>query len=189
MIKHPLIILKSYVRPILVMLIFLMTTTCERDDICPEEVPTTPRLILEFFDVSNQENLKNVPSFFAQGVGNDFALPGFVGGSAINKVELPLKTDESSTSYRFVRDYQINDNGTPDDTSDDFATGNEDIITISYNLENEYVSRACGFKTVYRNVLVTVDDTDTDRWIFLVESVDDNQSIEDETTTHFKFFH
>ena len=69
------------------------------------------------------------------------------------------------------------------------STGNEDIITITYNTEQEYVSRACGFKTVFKNVLITLDDTDTDRWIDLIQSVDDNQTIEDETTTHFNFFH
>lgn len=171
--------------------VFLLATvcTCERDDICPEDVPTTPRLILEFFDVSNQENNKNVPNLRVQGVGNDEALSDFTGSSAVSEVELPLKTDESSTSFSFRRDYAIDDNGTPGDTSDDFVTGNEDIITINYITENVYVSRACGYKTIYKTVNIQFDLDDMDRWIVLAQPLNDNQSIEDETTTHFNFFH
>ncbi|WP_052172543.1 DUF6452 family protein [Psychroserpens jangbogonensis] len=171
--------------------VFLLATvcTCERDDICPEDVPTTPRLILEFFDVSNQENNKNVPNLRIQGVGNDDALSDFTGNSTVSEVELPLKTDESSTSFSFRRDYAIDDNGTPGDTSDDFVTGNEDIITINYITENVYVSRACGYKTIYRTVNIQFDLDDMDRWIVLAQPLNDNQSIEDETTTHFNFFH
>ena len=171
--------------------VFLLATvcTCERDDICPEDVPTTPRLILEFFDVSNQENNKNVPNLRIQGVGNDEALSDYTGSSTVSEVELPLKTDESSTSFSFRRDYAIDDNGTPGDTSDDFVTGNEDIITINYITENVYVSRACGYKTIYKTVNIQFDLDDMDRWIVLAQPLNDNQSIEDETTTHFNFFH
>ncbi len=173
----------------LAVFLLLSVCTCERDDICPEDVPTTPKLLLEFFDVSNQENTKNVPNLRVQGIGNDVALSNFQGGSTESTVELPLKTDESSTQFSFIRDYAINDNGTPNDTSDDFATGNEDIITINYITQNVYVSRACGYKTVYRAVNIQFDEDDMDRWIVLAQPVNDNQSIEDETTTHFNFFH
>lgn len=164
-------------------------STCERDDICPEDVPTTPRLIVEFFDIADQDNLKNVPNLFIQGVGNSVPLGGFTGNSAGNLVELPLKTNENSTQFRFIIDYAIDDNDTPDDTSDDIITGNEDIITINYVTENVYVSRACGFKTIYKAVDIDFDSTDLDRWILLTEPLNDTQLIEDETTTHFKFFH
>lgn len=159
-----------------------MLLGCERDDICPEDISTTPRLILEFFDVSNQENNKNVPRLFVQGVGNTVPLSDYDGDAAASAVELPLKTDENSTTFRFIRDYMVDDEGN--------ITGNEDLITINYITENVYVSRACGFKTIYRAVSVEFGEEDiADRWIRIVQAVNDNQSIEDETTTHFKFFH
>lgn len=180
-------------KPILysiIVLLIVSTISCERDDICPEDVSTTPRLILEFYDVSNQENKKTVTRLFVQGIDNAAALPGYSGTSNVNKVELPLKTDENSTSFRFIKDYAIDDNGTPDDTSDDFVTGNEDIIIVNYIRENVYVSRACGYKTIFKNVNIQFGDENvTDRWISLALPVNDNQSIEDETTTHFNFFH
>jgi hypothetical protein len=174
----------------LIIFLTLSTISCERDDICPEDVPTTPRLILEFYDVSNQENKKNVTNLYVQGVGNTSALSGFSGTSNISKVELPLKTDENSTSFRFIKNYAIDNNGTPDDTSDDFNTGNEDVITVNYITENVYVSRACGYKTIYKTVSIQFGEENvTERWISLALPLNDNQSIEDETITHFKFFH
>ncbi|MFK7782592.1 DUF6452 family protein [Psychroserpens sp.] len=163
--------------------------TCERDDICPEDVPTTPRLIIEFYDITNQDLLKEVSDLRIQGIGNAIPLPGFLGSSAVTKVELPLKTDQNSTQYSFRKDYAIDDNGTPNDTSDDMVTGNEDIVTINYVTEDVYVSRACGFKTIYKAISIEFDPSDMDRWILLTEPLNDNQSIEDETTTHFNFFH
>ena len=44
-----------------IVLLLLLTITfsgCEKDDVCTDE--TTPRLILEFYDISNPSNFKNV---------------------------------------------------------------------------------------------------------------------------------
>ena len=101
---------------------------------------------------------------------------------------LPLKTTETSTQFKLHQEYAYDNNGTPDDTSDDIISGNEDIITIAYATEEIYVSRACGFKTAFKNVTVNVED-DGDKWIQIIQSVNDNQSVEDETAAHFKIFH
>ncbi|WCO03008.1 DUF6452 family protein [Psychroserpens ponticola] len=174
----------------LAVILLLTVCTCERDDICPEDVPTTPRLLLKFFDISNQETTKNVPKLFIQGIDNDEPLSDYIGGTtSVSAVELPLKTNENSTQFRFIKNYAINDNGTPDDEDDDFETGNVDIITINYITETVYVSRACGYKTIFKAVNILLDEDDTNRWIVLAQALNDNQSIEDETTTHFNFFH
>ena len=112
-------VLSDRSKNILIIIVIVSNISCERDDICPEDISTTPRLILEFFDVSNQENNKNVPNLRVQGVGNPNPIVGFEGISTENTVELPLKTNENATSFSFIRDYAINNNGTPDDTSDD----------------------------------------------------------------------
>lgn len=177
--------LKVLVIPLL--LIAALLISCERDDICPESTPTTPRLIIDFYDVSIQENSKNVFGLLVGGIGNEFVLPGFNVVTTDNLV-LPLKTDEDTTQYALIQDYSINDNGTPDDPSDDIQEGNQDIITIKYSREQVYVSRACGFKTIFKNVTLTTED-DGDNWIKSKESLTDNQSVEDETETHFNLFH
>ena len=101
---------------------------------------------------------------------------------------MPLKTTETITQYSLHKNYSVNDNGTPNDTTDDFLNGNEDIITIEYVTEEVYVSRACGFKTVFKNIRITVAD-DGDRWIQNYRSVDDNQIVENEDAPHFRLFH
>ena len=45
-------------------LVFLIANySCERDDICPESTPTTPRLIIDLYDLGDQETQKNVFDF------------------------------------------------------------------------------------------------------------------------------
>lgn len=177
---------KFIVIPIIVLAIS-MTISCERDDICPESTPTTPRLIIDFYDVSIQEDSKNVFDLVVSGVDNDDILEGFAFVDTGNIV-LPLKTDEDSTQYVLVKNASINDNATPDDNEDDFIEGNYDTITINYTRELLFVSRACGYKTIFNNVTISIVD-DADNWILSRESINDNQSVEDETTTHFNLFH
>ena len=172
---------------LLILLITIgMVISCERDDICPESTPTTPRLIVQFYDRFDTETTKFVPQIRVQGVNNNAVLPNY---NAVNvqELELSLRTDTTATQYRIRKDYSNNNNGTPDNPNDDFPNGNEDIITIKYTLENVFVSRACGYKTVFKNVSLTIEP-DSDNWIVSRQSVTDNQSVEDETTAHFYLF-
>mgnify|MGYP001824857523 CR=1 FL=1 len=169
------------------LLLLLAFNSCERDDICADTTQTTPSLIIRFYDISNQESNKNVFGLRVQGVGIDDVLEDY-NVVTTDSIVLPLKTTETSTQFKLHQEYVYDNNGTPDDTSDDIISGNEDIITIAYATEEIYVSRACGFKTVFKNVTVNVED-DGDKWIQIIQSVNDNQSVEDETAAHFKIFH
>ncbi len=151
---------------------------CEPDDICPESTATTPNLIIQFYDLSIQENKKNVFGLKVQGVDNDTPLTNY-NVVSVNEIVIPLKTNSNSTQYSLHKEYtNIND----------VIGGNEDIITINYVTEQVYVSRACGYKTIFKNVTLTIN-SDTDNWIQSKESLNDNQSVEDETAAHFKLFH
>lgn len=163
--------------------------SCERDDICDSDT-TTPRLYLAFYNSENPEELnpKNVAKFRVQGVGNDMTLPDLDGTADRQEILLPLKTTADITEYSLHKNYSFDDNGTPDDPTDDDIGGNEDIITIEYVREQVYISRACGFKTVFKNIRITVVD-DGDLWIQRNISVDDNQIVENEDAPHFRIFH
>ncbi|WP_162919981.1 DUF6452 family protein [Hanstruepera ponticola] len=176
-------------RLIAFILISCIAFSCERDDICDSD-NTTPRLVLAFYNIENPEDLnpKNVVKFRVQGVDNDETLPDLDGTKQRQEILLPLKTTENITEYKLHKNYSVNDNGTPNDPSDDTLRGNEDIITIEYVREEVYVSRACGFKTVFKNIRITVAD-DGDRWIQNYRSVDDNQIVENEDAPHFRLFH
>ena len=65
------------------LLITLSFSGCEKDDICTDE--TTPRLILEFYDISNPANLKTVLNLKVKGVGQTDDLGTY---NSVSKVEL-----------------------------------------------------------------------------------------------------
>ncbi|WP_370476418.1 DUF6452 family protein [Tamlana flava] len=170
-----------------ILLIVGLSVGCERDDICPESTPTTPRLIIDFLDSVNPDNKKNVFDIVVAGVGNEFILEGYNFVSA-STLMLPLKTDDNTTQYVIFKEAEVNENGTPDDNTDDFVDGNSDVITINYSREQVFVSRACGYKTIFKNVTLTIEP-DSDNWMLSRQPLTDNQSVEDETTTHFTITH
>lgn len=172
---------------LLIVIIVISYLSCERDDICPESTPTTPSLIIDVFDFDDQESKKNVINLVISGVDNDDVLSGYELVSS-NNIVLPLKTTENTTQYILIKEASVNDNGTPDDSTDDFYDGNYDTLTINYSRRDVYVSRACGYKTIFENVTLTIED-DTDNWILSQQPINSNQSVEDETTTHFNIFH
>ena len=102
---------------------------CEKDDICDANTSTTPRLVIQFYDYTTQTELKNVTNLKVIGEG---LTEGIVFNGNGNTVSIPLKTTENSTTYRFI-----------------FDSSNEDKITFNYTRENLFVSRACGFKTIF----------------------------------------
>ena len=174
---------------IILLLVVLGFLGCEKDDICSSDTPTTPSLIIQFYDVTypNTDVLKVVPNLRIVGVGKEEVLPGY-NIVATDSIALPLKTTDSITQYRLYEEYVVHDNDTPDDDSDDYATYNEDVITITYDMQEVYVSRACGYKTIYGNVSINLVPDD-DNWIKLIRSVNDNQSVDNENGEQFKIYH
>ena len=162
--------------------------SCEKDDICAETTPTTPELIIRFFDVAAVDETKNVTNLLAYVLDDDNFPIGIQGEfiSSRDSIGIPLRTDMTSTRFVLHRDYEVDDNGTPDDPSDDFALGNPDVITVNYEPVEEYVSRACGFKTVFNNITFSVT-LDGDNWIINSEIV--NANVENENAAHVKVFH
>lgn len=176
------------------LLLSALLINCERDDICSDTESTTPRLVVDFLDLLDSENTKEVTDFYVIGIDNDNVLEDY-NVVTTSQVLLPLKTtgdfnsnNELVTSFSMYRGYEIDDNDTPDDTSDDFNTGNEDIVNITYTTSQIYVSRACGFKTVFNIVSFQVVP-DADNWIAIIQNNNDNQTITNETITHYNIQH
>ena len=159
-------------------IITIFSMGCEPDDICAASTPTTPNLIIRFYDILNQDSKKNVFNLKVQGLGNDNPLTDY-NVVTTDSIVLPLKTDANTTQYSLHKEYS---------NVNDVIGGNEDIITINYSTEQVYVSRACGYKTIFKNVTLTINN-DGDNWIQSKESINDNQSVEDEKAAHFKLFH
>lgn len=121
---------------------------CQRDDICPESTEVTPLLIIEFYDDEERTRLKSVPNLLVHAVGHEDTL---LGPATVNSIAIPLRTDQNTTDYRFVRD-----SGGP--------TENVDTITFFYDPSREYLNRACGFKVNFLGIDANTHE-DEDNWI------------------------
>ena len=147
---------------------------CEKDDICVDE--TTPQLVLEFYDISNPTVLKNVVNLKVTGDGMTDALNTFNGVSTIS---LPLKTNEDTTKYHLL----LNSNSS--------TASNEDVLEFNYTRENVYVSRACGYKTVFElnnaNGLVLTDAITPDG-LWIQDTNLQTNSIITENEVHLKIY-
>lgn len=147
---------------------------CEKDDICASGTPVTPRVVIEFYDAANPTVLKNVSNLAV-------AEPTFVNGygyNGISKIKVPIRTNADVTTLNFIQ------NGSDTDSSND----NIDAITFNYERVDEYISRACGFKTLFY-----LDDTnpivltaDGNNWIQNIEVIQPN--IENENEVHIKIY-
>ena len=155
--------------------------TCERDDLCPETTPTTPSLVIDFYNNNAQDSRKNATNLYVIGEDNDDVLDGY-NAETVNQVILPLRTDTDNTSFFLTRNTVLDDDG-------NITSGNTDKVTITYATEDVYVSRACGYKTIFKNVVLTIDGGTDANWIILAQPENDNLTIEDETTTHYFFYH
>ncbi|MBP9792583.1 MAG: hypothetical protein KBC56_01130 [Flavobacterium sp.] len=148
---------------------------CEKDDICEDGTPTTPKLIIEFYDNSSPTNKKVVTDLKVTADGMTSSLEY----NAVSKIELPLKTDANLVNYNLVFDSK----------NADVTLQNEDKIAINYSRKDVYISRACGFKTIYNlnaNPNGMVLTSDIDNWI--KEITIQKFTIENENETHVKIF-
>ena len=151
-------------------------SSCEKDDICDVATATTPRLIIEFFDITNPALPKNVTKLAVIGEGSD----EYIGFDAKSRIELPLRSTTDITKYKFILNYGNTVNP---------EIVNEDNLEFRYFRNNIFVSRACGLKTIFvldaDNPYTLTDASIPDElWIKNITLVQPN--ILDENETHLK---
>ena len=160
----------------------LTFSSCEKDDICDANTPTTPRLVINFYDAVNPSVKRNVPNLRV--IGDGMTNPLLIDGletATVNTISLPLKTIGTTTTFRLTLN---SGNANP-------ALVNEDIIKFDYATGEIFVSRACGYKTVYTldrfNPVTHTDPIATDRkWIKLIAVVKNN--IDNENEEHIQIY-
>ena len=133
---------------VVITLSFLLAVSfwnCEKDDICAEGTPTTPRVIIEFYDAANPTVLKNVTNLRVEEFGTN---EGVVFNETLdetnearyltngNKIAIPLKTFANISEFDFKFNYGD-------------ASENNDVISFTYDRDEIYISRACGYKTIF----------------------------------------
>jgi len=175
---------------LIVSLLLLFTfsfSSCEKDDICDANTPTTPRLVIAFYDINNPAVLKNVTNLKVIGDGKT---EGIVFNSATDDskyltngstISIPLKTDVNTTKYSFILN-----SGNANSTLTDV-----DEVTFNYTREDVFVSRACGFKVLFSfdpsNPLVhTAVPATKLKWMQYISV--EKSNIANENETHIKVF-
>lgn len=160
----------------------LLALSCEKDDICTNADADTAKLVIRFYDITSPETPKAVTDLLIVGDGNSLGYSF----ETTDSIAIPLRILTNNTTYRLIKDYAVDDNGTPTDTADDFATGNEDEIIINYENEELYISKACGFKNVFNDVTMGLPD-DGDKWILNGTVI--TNIIENSNNAHVHIFH
>lgn len=160
---------KSY---FLVLAILLLFGGCTKDDLCSETTQTTSLLIIEFRDITDRISAKAVQDLRVQ-VNN---AEGTEVITSVNDtiVSVPLNTEADLTSLLFT----IN--------AANEANANSDGVDFNYERQEVYVNRACSFKVVYTDLLLSVID-DPENWILDTEII--NPIVENEKQAHITIFH
>ncbi|AYN03243.1 DUF6452 family protein [Flavobacterium sp. 140616W15] len=163
-------------------------SSCEKDDICDPNTPTTPRLVISFLDRTNSTpknvtNLKVIGEKMTQGIifNENAVVESDKYLTSANTISIPLKTNEDITSFRFI----LNANS----TNLDFV--NEDVIQFNYTRQNIFVSRACGYKTIFtlnRNNPFILTDSNNPEGFWIQNVFVEEPNIEFENETHIKIY-
>jgi len=137
---------------------------CERDEICIDSI--TPHLVIRFYDQESPEAFKT-PNLEVQIIGLTDTL-SFTSDS----IALPLNVNSSQTSFIL--------------SSIEGTERNADTLTVVYDVNDLFVGRACGFKSIFLNP-VYQRTPDSDNWISSFIST--NDLIENEENAHLNIFH
>lgn len=171
-------------------LIGFILTGCEKDDICDPSTPTTPRLVIKFYDFNNPSVTKRINNLkivgdginYSNGVKNDQGSQFWTD----SLVYIPLRVNQDVSKFRFIR-------FAAQDTL--LANAKVDTLEFNYSKRDEYVSRACGFKTLFdlnggqADPFILNDDEDATlgNWIRNIEIESTNINNEDETHINIYF--
>ncbi|WP_245980594.1 DUF6452 family protein [Flagellimonas lutimaris] len=172
--------MKKIIPILLIVSMLYYVSSCEKDDICVDG--DTPLLIIGFFDIEDTTVAKAVSSIRIRNIDIDSVLTNGSFGDRSNSpdsLQVPLRSSATSTMYQIISDSQ-------DDADTGEETGNIDTLTISYDLGEAFVSRACGFVVNYNNISVTLNEG-AENWIQDISVVQPN--VENTDSIHVKIFH
>ena len=155
----------------LIFLIVLIFLSCEKDDICLEGTPGTPRMIVIFKDHQNPQSKKGVTDLLIRGLEKKENLTVYSGDS----IAIPLRNNFEFTQYELT-------------LGSSSPTLLSDSLQINHNQFNTYINRACGYKSTFvfeksYHYLITQGTG----WIKSIEKIKDTLS--DEKTSHLAIYH
>jgi hypothetical protein len=168
--------MRNRIKNTLLLIFLLANISCEKDEICLEEI--TPKLILRFYDQNDPDEFKSVQNLKVniEGIEGDYIDTSI--SSLTDSIAIPIKVSANMT--RFILTL-------PGDDSQGIEE-NRDTLTLIYLQEDIFVSRSCGYKTVFHEGEAALTE-DGDNWIKLLEQKSDPLEITDENRAHVKIYH
>ena len=156
---------------LLLSIILLVNTSCEKDDFCLQN-PVTPNLVLRFYDETNRETIKTAQRLSVWAEGKD-TITAYKSQN-LDSIVIPLNSLTTETIYHLKMN---NDDGA---TSDNQTA----TFTIKYTPKEEYVSRSCGYKVIFNNI----DFSSNNTWIkaFTPATL---TTIDNQNAAHVQIFH
>ncbi|MDC6351777.1 DUF6452 family protein [Zeaxanthinibacter sp. PT1] len=160
---------------LLALLCIISFNACEKDDICVDG--NTPLMIVTFYDQTDSSTLKSVNNLRIIGLGKTQVVNTFTDRGDVDSIGLPLQSNTPETRFIMIMDSA---------DENEVESGNRDTITLSYDTEEVFISRACGFVANYQDLDAAIT-TDTDNWIqdILIEQ----PSVTNQTSAHVKIYH
>jgi hypothetical protein len=158
--------------PIFILLGILAFSACEKDDICIDA--DTPLLVIRFYDIEDTTEFKDVQNLVVRGL-DATGLRDTIANAALDSIALPLRVDQNSTSFILFRQLDINDQNT-------------DTITLSYEAEEIFASRACGYIVNYENLQVNLTPENPDS-LWIKDITIDTAVVQNSASAHVKIFH
>lgn len=160
-------------------ILLLASSGCERDDLCTPDQETSSRMVVVFKDLLSPDTVKPVENLRVRVLGaSEFAPLDFEGSTSLemaDTVYIPLRNFDDLTIYDFETDNE----------EDGF---NIDRLNFSYTREDEFVSRACGFKINYNDLGASRQEEFPDQpWIFNIEVLD--STVNNRNEVHVEIFH
>lgn len=145
-------------------LILLIHLSCEPDDICSETNPSTPQLIIRLYDTNLTSQLKNVDTLRISSKEGNSVLQ-FIDADSI---AIPFQIHADKMNLDFT-----------------ISGGKNDELSIDYQTEDIYLSRACGFRS--RFMIDNIKILGSQDWIDGIEMV--TKDIQIDTLAHVKIYH
>ncbi|WP_298763821.1 DUF6452 family protein [uncultured Polaribacter sp.] len=150
---------------IYLLLLSAIFSACEKDDFCIQN-PVTSKLIIRFFDATNRETPKRVQNLYVYSEVNSDTIARY-NNVTIDSIAIPLNPNALETVYNFSKNGVVNQ------------------FSVKYDIEEEYVSRSCGFKVIFNNVEFT---SPNNTW-FIDFTPDTALNLDDQTAAHVQVFH
>lgn len=159
--------------------LFLFLTTlvllpsCERDEICID--PITPKLYIAFYDLDDPESKKSVNNLAVEILDVDIE-NNTLDTLGRDSIGIPLNIYENKTTVVLTAN------------SRDNTLINQDTISITYDTEEVFVGRSCGYKMIFNNINITKGSESLEnQWIKSISI--EQREIENENKAHVTVLH